>query len=541
MLSSPALRTSIVAAASGAAWGLCFGRVALPWLACVALVPLLLHVAEARSAASAAGFGFLQALVGWIVSVPWIVATVVHFGGLPQVVGIVLLLAMCSILASWTALFALLARRLLGAGTGNAEAGSVGAGFLAWCVVLPALWTVLEWARGHAPGFLGFPWNLAGYAWVDTPGALPLTAWIGTYGVSFLVVAVNGGVALARRRRRWEPLAWSWLTAALLLALAARWSLPERRPTWQERDVVVVQPNQDIEAKDNSTTWQGYERLRTLSRAECRGGGRLLVWPESAAWPFTWDASPHLRDDLLDLASRGCAVILNTPVPAPGGMSYYNSALLVTVDGAEQRYDKRRLVPWGEYVPLEDVFSFVGTLARQAGRFARGESMRLLEWEGERLGVSICFESIFPEHVAEQVRAGASLLVTISNDAWYGDSSAPYQLFRAARFRAAENRRAQLRAALTGISGLIGPRGEVLSKLALGDVGTLETRFAGREELTPFSRRPWLVPLVCVLLVGLALAGTITSVRAPRRRPALPSAPNLRRRPRRSAGVRCDP
>ncbi len=256
-----------------------------------------------------------------------------------------------------------------------------------------------------------------------------------------------------------------------------------------------------------------YERIVLQSRSACRAGEpTLLVWPESAAWPFTWAGSPELRRDLGELAARGCSVIFNTPtVDASRPGSYFNSALLVTATSPEGAaaagsYHKRYLVPFGETVPLGEVLPFVGKLARLAGDFSRGTEPGLLDWDGERLGLAICYEVVFPGAMVEQVREGATLLANVSNDAWYGDTSAPRQLLRAARFRAAENRRTLLRAALTGISAVIGPRGEVSARLELGERGVLRRRVEGRGgSLTPYARAPWLVPLISAILTVLGI------------------------------------
>jgi apolipoprotein N-acyltransferase len=119
--------------------------------------------------------------------------------------------------------------------------------------------------------------------------------------------------------------------------------------------------------------------------------------------------------------------------------------------------------------------------------------------------MAICYEVVFPGPVAEQTRAGATVLATVTNDAWYGDSSAPWQHFRAARFRAAENRRPLVRAALTGVSGVIGPLGEVRSRLGVGERGVLRARIAPRGELSPFARAPWAVPLASLLAAAFVI------------------------------------
>ena len=165
----------------------------------------------------------------------------------------------------------------------------------------------------------------------------------------------------------------------------------------------------------------------------------------------------------------------------------------------QQSYDKRHLVPFGEYVPLAGVFSFVQSLARGAGDFSPGAKLSLLGWEGGLLGPSICFEVVFASEVADLVREGASALVTVTNDAWYGDTTAPHQHFRAVRFRAAESRRTFLRAALTGISAVVRPDGSVSQVLEVGEEGILRHHLIGRRDLSPFSRWPWAVPLLSVL------------------------------------------
>jgi apolipoprotein N-acyltransferase len=181
----------------------------------------------------------------------------------------------------------------------------------------------------------------------------------------------------------------------------------------------------------------------------------------------------------------------------------FNSALVVQDGEVLGRYDKRHLVPWGEYVPLGDLLPFVGYLARSAGAFSAGDEPTLLPFSGERIGTAICFEVIFPAAVAEQVRAGASLLVTITNDAWYGDTFAPWQHLRAAQFRAAESARPMLRAAITGISAWIDAQGGLRQTLGIGEEGILRVEVRGRSGLTLYSRLPWLVPFGCVGLLGV--------------------------------------
>ncbi|MGD2114583.1 MAG: apolipoprotein N-acyltransferase, partial [Acidobacteriota bacterium] len=351
---------------------------------------------------------------------------------------------------------------------------------------------------------------------------LPLGAWIGVWGVSYLVVFANGAVAWAVRRRRWAPAAIGLLVPLLLLALAGRFAgpagsaagAPERTAT----PVRIVQPAIYNQVEyDPQVTRESYARLIRMTDDACDRPGALIVWPESAAWPYELERDPLLARDVERFARRGCPVLLNSthrvqPVD-PGGASddlYYNSAYLVRASprGIERaRYDKRHLVPFGEYVPLAGVFSFLDHLARNAGAYTPAEAVTLLPLPdtGESLGTAICFEVTFPAEVAELARAGATVLVTVTNDAWYGDSAAPRQHFRAARWRAAETGRPLLRAAITGISAVVGPDGSVRASLGVGAAGILRARIAGRTGRTPFVRAPWAVPGAAAVLAAFAI------------------------------------
>ena len=352
--------------------------------------------------------------------------------------------------------------------------------------------------------FGGFPWNLAAYAWVDQPGALLLSSWIGAAGVSYLVATVNVAAALAVLQRRWRAAIFVWLGAAFVLSLGARFGSPDVPPSWG-RSVRLVQPNTGV-VFDPETAWGDYETLIDQSRLACDEPA-LLVWPESAAWPHSWFGSRRLQQDVAELNARGCPVVINTAIKTPEGV--LNAAVLVDRTGVQPPYAKRRLVPFGEYVPLGDLVPFIGNLARQAGDFQPGTEPALLSWGEEQLAMAICYEVVFASPVAEQVRAGATILSTITNDAWYGDSSAPHQHLRAAQFRAAENRRPMLRAALTGISAVIDTRGQVLESLGVEArrraPGMIRARVAGESSLTLYSRAPWLTRAVCWLLMLLVI------------------------------------
>ena len=484
---------------SGFLWGLCFqaptaSRLAagfahfLPW---VALVPLLLALGGRRAWLS----GWLQGTVAWVVAIPWILPTLTTYGGLPMGVAAACLLGLAAFLGSYHAVFAALAAPIWRRG-----------GSTAIVVGVPALWVVVEVARSRL--FTGFPWNLAAYSVIDVPGALGLAPWFGAWGVGGLVVAVNVGVALSSRRRRPVPALTAACLALVVLAAGARWGAgeaPSGAARFSRLAVRVLQPNhENLVSWDAQRVEAHYERMIQLTRRACDRPGALVLWPESAAWPFAWERDARLRHDLAALAERGCPILLNTPMGV-GTDRIFNSVLLVGPSGSEARYDKRHLVPWGEYVPLADLLPFMTSVARGIGDFEEGERASLVKWRGWRLGVAICFEITFPSEVAELVRAGAEVLVTVTNDAWYGESSAPHQHFRAARFRAAESRRPLLRAAITGISAVIDPDGSVRSRLGVGEEGILVASVAPGVGLTPAVRHPFAVPGVCLGLAASAI------------------------------------
>lgn len=523
----PWLLTAIV---GGVLWGLCFGKQPGTFLSWVALVPLLALLGRPRR--QAVLLVWLHAAVAWLVSIPWIVHTLGSFGGLSPAFSWLLMVLLAAYLGSYQLVFAFGAWSVWQRG-----------GWVAW-LGIPAWWVSAELLRSWL--LSGFPWNLTAYAWVDVPGALPLSAWIGSHGVSLLVLLANTGLALAllhpasreqragaSRYRAGAGLAgFGLLVPALLLIMGGRWAVPSldnngfESTSFQDASrtvettipVRVLQPDiPNMKHYDAQQARWNLAKMLRMSEQACDVPGALLIWPESAGWPYLLEAQAggetQLRQALDRLIhQRGCGVLLNSNAYGDGD-DVFNAAYLLNTDGGLHRYDKQHLVPFGEYVPFAEALPFIGKIARSAGNFRAGDDPKLLPWRtatgpASNLGVAICYEAVFPAQVATQVQAGADVLVTISNDAWYGDSAALPQHFRAARFRAAENRRPLLRAAITGISAVIAADGSIVSHLDAGEEGTLRARVdAGRSAsgLSPYTRAPWLVPAVCWLLACLTM------------------------------------
>lgn len=467
---------------AGALWGGGFLEPQRWWMSGLAPVALSWLLREPRCAFLR---GWLHGAVAWIVSLSWIASTVSTFGLLPGWVGGAALGLLSLYLGLFHAVFLLLGSRLWRLGGWRLHLG------------IPALWVSLEVLRGWL--LTGFPWNPASHLWMELPGFLPAAASLGTWGLSFVVVGAGVGFVRAMETRNLETAAGTLLSYVLLLSSGARFGAPEVLERSSSFEVAIVQPNSP--ARPFFDPWAGAEdfrRLREMSQAACTPG-TLLVWPESAAWPLSWQVDRELREVVRSLNEAGCALLFNSPFVI--AERTYNSVLLLSPDASQpQRYDKRHLVPFGEYVPLARWFPLLPRIARAAGDFSAADEVRLLKWVGESLGIAICYEVVFPGEVAGLVAAGATLLLTVTNDSWYGDTAAPWQHLRAARFRAAEHRRWLLRAAITGISARIDPLGQVRDSLGVGAVGTLVGRVEGVRTVTLFSRAPWGIPVLSFLL-----------------------------------------
>jgi apolipoprotein N-acyltransferase len=272
--------------------------------------------------------------------------------------------------------------------------------------------------------------------------------------------------------------------------------------------VAVLQPGTTLEEKWDPDEWEAIaDRVWTLTRRAADAGARIVLWPESAV-PFRVDRDPAYRDLVTETAAElDVEIVLNSVAETAGG-GYGNSAFLVTADGVSSvRYDKVYLVPFGEYVPpwAEPITS--EALVREVGRFTPGEKVTPLP-ATVPLGVAICYEVVFSRHSAAAVGGGAELLVTITNDGWYGFSWAPAQHFAQVRLRAAEHRRWFARAALTGISGFVDPYGRVTERLEVGEQGLLVADLEPSTARTPRTRWGDWWWVVCVIAtIGMVVAG----------------------------------
>jgi len=375
-------------------------------------------------------------------------------------------------------------------------------------VLAPFLWVALELARTCISGF---PWNLLGISQVDNVALCRIAGFTGVYGISFEIVLVNVAIAAAFLIPRPKR---GMMFAAALAAAAVLQSgrLVEAPPAKADRAALLVQQN--IPVADNWTPAHLEQTLRELteisvSSATHNPGTKidLVVWPESPAPFFTNDA--QFRAVISDIArDTGAWTVVgaigsNAAHPNDEG-PLFNSAALISQQGDwTARYDKVHLVPFGEYLPFPSLFSFAGGLTKEVGQFERGKSSQPLNAGGERIGIFICYESIFPDEVRQSADLGAQVFVNISNDGWYGDSGAYAQHLNQTRMRAIENDRWLLSATDTGVTAAIDPWGRVAARIPRKERAALVAPYALNSGTTFYTRHgDWFAFACAIILLG---------------------------------------
>jgi apolipoprotein N-acyltransferase len=299
------------------------------------------------------------------------------------------------------------------------------------------------------------------------------------YAVSFVVAAASSVLAYAlvepRRARGLRALA----AGALLVGAVAAdgwWRLRAPIPQSGRLTIGLVQAAIAQDDKwDPDEAWTNFGRHVALTREAAAQGARLVVWPESSL-PWLYDRNPGVAAQLQALTRElGVHLLFGNDdrddVGGRRGRIWVGAKMLTPGGDIAFRYHKMRLVPFGEYVPIESVLTLGGRYPARVvdavGAFTPGTEYAIGEVEGHRLGASICYEAIFPDLLREFTVRGADLLVNMTNDAWYGRTSAPHQHFSMAVFRAVENGKYLVRAANTGITAVVDPRGRVLERTSL--------------------------------------------------------------------------
>jgi apolipoprotein N-acyltransferase len=480
---------------------LAFPGVAELWpLSFVALLPLL-FACRGKTPFEAAGIGLCCGVLHHIILLYWLVTVLGKYGGLPLFIAIPALLLLAFYMALYLGFFTFLAvffQRRYPA--------------LALLFMLPALWVGIDWFRGL---FLsGFPWMDLGYALYKTPQLIQIADLAGHHGVTFLLVFINCLIFLlaCSRKPLFEHLDLL-LTALLIIGASSYYSVSRysaigqfiSAPEQQTFNVGVVQGN-----IDQSQKWSPSRQQRTVetylnlsASLQQTAGIELIVWPETAM-PF-YPSSSEYTDLVVDYVRLHNQAILSG---APWfevinrearEIKFYNSALLLMPAGMIGGiYYKSHLVPFGEYVPLKKLLPFLAPLVEAVGDFSPGTIEKPLALGEARIGVLICFESVFPELSRKWVQSGANLLVNLTNDAWYGRSSAPYHSLAMTVFRAVETRRSLVRSANTGISAFIAADGKIISQSEIFVPWAKQSRVVLLAEQTFWVRYGYLFGPLCL-------------------------------------------
>lgn len=454
---------------------LSFPKADLHLLAWVALTPLLvfLYGLEKKEAFKA---GFLMGVVYFFGTTYWIYHALHYYGSFPLLLSLFLVLLLSLYLSLYPAVFSYFYSSLI-------RKTSLPALFVA-----PVLWTTLEFIRSYA--LTGFPWSNLGYSQYEFLPAIQIADITGIYGVSFLIVAINGAIAdifLLKKRGLDKPLYPLLPTMAgfisLLIAVVAVFSYGFYR-LYSERDGVqiraaVIQGNIEQDRKwDPAFQNETIGAYKELSMAAANKKPDIIIWPETAI-PFVFKRDGERTNDLISFQKELDSYLLFGSIlvrekedtkEKTNELVHTNSAVLLDKNGnIVYVYDKIHLVPFGEYVPLRWLLFFVDKLAFGAVDYTPGDSHALASTSFGSFGVPICYEIIFPGLVRKFYLRGGDFIVTITNDAWFGNTSGPYQHFNKAVFRAVENRKPVIRAANTGISGFIDSNGRIIATTDLFD------------------------------------------------------------------------
>lgn len=492
----------------------------LSWIAVAPLMVALLRTRRAAALQLQTGMKLLPArplqgfLLGYLCGILWyggncywVYSTMKQYGGIGAPGAAGLLFLFCLYLGLYHGLFGLIVGLLAKSSERLALVGS------------PFVWVAVELARTRISGF---PWDLLGIAQVDNVALARIARFTGVYGISLEIMIVNTAFAAALliRQKRRMPLLVAAMASAFVLQIGRWLPVPAFPPN---RSAVLVQANIPILDGGDWTSQYLTETLSGLKDLSLGGesGGQprpgLIVWPESPA-PFFF-GDPTFRSVVAGVASgarawviAGNVAVEKTGSPGKSAEEIFNSATLVSPTGEiVGRYDKVHLVPFGEYVPFKSLLSFAGGLTREVGDFTGGVVRDPLQAGDQKLGVFICYESIFPDEVRRFAANGAQVFVNISNDGWYGDSGAYAQHLKQARMRAIENNRWLLRDTNTGVTAAIDPFGRIVHSAPRKIRTAILASYALENGTTFYTRHgDWLAYTCAIISLG-AIAFALTS------------------------------
>jgi len=398
-------------------------------------------------------------------------------------------------------------------------------GVLVPLVSAPFLWTALELLAAH---LTSVPWDQLGYSQVDNLLLTKLAPFTGSYGISFALIAVNSLLAAVFLTKNIHLRLRIGAGAILLIVLLQLGSFTPSKPSPTNNYAVLLQPNLNVGTDniwvgpewDEHTSWMLQQGLRTCSPAyvgvpepdsqptaqSCSQNvppPGIVIWPEAQS-PLRSD-DPRLIALLHTLATTVRAPIVAGMLGEDQG-GIYNSAVFVAPNGAILgRYDKIHLVPFGEYIPYRELFFFAHKLTQQLVDLQRGRERKVFRADGHSFGIFICYESIFADEVRRFALNGAQVFVNISDDGWYGDTSAPWQHLNMARMRAIENHRWILLDTNNGITTAIDPKGRVTYSAPRNVDASLIVRYGYENDLTFYTRHGDVFAYGCGIIILVVL------------------------------------
>ncbi len=497
-----------------------------PWrgiFAWFGLVPLLwaifspATVEHPRPLRRAFLLSYLCGVLWYMGNCYWIRDTMMHYGDMPTGAPTLLLIGFSLVLGLYFGLFGLgvmLVRRA----TGKTRLALAAA---------PFLWVALDLAAAR---ITSVPWDQLGYSQVDNSFVSYLAPWTGVYGITFILVAVNALIVHGRIAES-SNRSWTWSAAGAILLITASTGLivqPAKPST--SATAVLIQPNLDV-GGDNDWAgpgeWDSHiAQFQHLAGEQCKayiagipqtgaGNGEiicppyathpdLIVWPEAPA-PF-FENDPRFQTAMASIVQSEKAPLIvsgigSNPDPTGNGTLDHVSAMVFAADGQEiGRFDKIHLVPFGEFVPFPKLLFFAHKLTGAVSRFTPGTERTTFRLNGHRYGVFICYEAVFADEVRHFAQLGAEVLVNISDDGWYGDTSAPWQHLNIARMRAIENRRWMLRATNNGVTAVIDPNGRVRQSIPRHQVDVLPAEYGFRDDVTFYTTHGDVFAWLCAIL-----------------------------------------
>jgi apolipoprotein N-acyltransferase len=483
-----------------------FPSLNLEWIAWISFIPLFIALQD-QSPLNAFKLGLITGLFHYGTLLYWIVVALSRYGGIPLIPSLAVLVLLVVYLALYPACFAL----FLAMVSPLRFSSYLGAG----------IWVSLEYARAHL--LTGFPWCLLGYSQFLRLPLLQIADITGVYGISFLVILAN--LVLYRLLLHWPHerrrfLATEVMIMIVMVGLTLFYGYYRLKGTAQGAGtktkfrIAVAQGNIDQSVKwDEDYQYKTMSIYNALSKSAIPFRPHLMVWPETAV-PFFFQDNTHLSQLVYGVARiTGADLLFGSPAyeTKDRTISYYNRVYLLHGDGQYAFYDKVHLLPFGEYIPLKRFLPFVHRLVPAAGDFRPGTMLKTLRSNNLLVGPLICYEAIFPELSRGLALQGAELLVNVTNDAWFGRTSAPYQHLCMAVLRCIETRLPMARAANTGLSAFILPDGTILKQSGLftRELSAHEFRL-GRHHRTFYSLYGDIFAIIVLFTTILWLAWALT-------------------------------